>query len=384
MDRDPAAVGRRLSGDVAARGRRVFGEVVALGGRLPGIIVPVGRRMSGVIALSALAALVSACGSTSGQTAGSAAGQAAGSTARAAEAAAARQAARLCQPPYSASSPWNTPIGPHPTYDPNGPRLLQSIGPPLSSDPTEFTFPVYYASDGTPRTSVRVAGHYSEVSGGGATLTIVDGVSLSLPLPPNISPAAGNDAQLIVVDPSTGDEWGFWQLARDGSGSWTAENGYHYNTRWSGVPPSDPAGRPFGSRGSGVPYLAGLIRPCEIERGRIDHALAFAYHWPSPAHVPPATKSDGLGDAATSVPEGARLQLDPSLTTRQLKSQGCRGPCLIIARAMQTYGMYVIDNSGRAKLMAEYEGTAHWNGLIAADTVSSIPVSALRLIALSR
>jgi hypothetical protein len=369
MDRERVVLGRRSSGIIVLVRRRVSGIV--------------GRHLAGVIVLIALAALASACGSSGGQTAGSA-GQASESTARAAEAAAAREAARLCQPPYSASSPWNTPIGSHPAYDPNGTRLLQSIGPPLSSDPTEFTFPVYYASDGTPRTSVRVAGHYSEVSGGGETLTIVDGVSLSLPLPPNISPAAGNDAQLIVVDPSTGDEWGFWQLARDGSGNWTAENAYHYNTRWSGVPPSDPAGRPFGSRGSGVPYLAGLIRPCEIARGRIDHALAFAYHWPSPTHVSPATKSDGLGNAAASIPEGARLQLDPSLTAQQLRALGCRGPCLVIARAMQTYGMYVIDNSGRAKIMAEYEGTAHWNGVISAGTVSSIPVSALRLIALSR
>ncbi len=66
-----------------------------------------------------------------------------------------------------------------------------------------------------------------------------------------------------------------------------ASNGYHYNTAWSGVPP-----RGFSSRGAGVPYLAGLVRKCEIEQGHIDHALAFVYPRTTARFVFPATKSD--------------------------------------------------------------------------------------------
>jgi len=199
--------------------------------------------------------------------------------------------------------------------------------------------------------------------------------TVSAPIPDSAQPAAGSDAQLIVHDAATGDEWGFWQVSRRSDGSWSAVNGYHYNTTWSGVPPHG-----FGSRGAGVPYLAGLIRPCEIAQGSIDHAIAFAYSSPSPSFVYPATKSDGTSTAPNALPEGSRLQLDPSMTSAELAQTGCTGPCLTIARALQQYGMYLVDGSGRPKVMAEYEGTAGWNGLITTQTVSPIPLSRFRVL----
>jgi hypothetical protein len=205
------------------------------------------------------------------------------------------------------------------------------------------------------------------------------GATVKLPIPARAAPAAGGDAQIVIVDRSTGDEWGAWRVRRAGR-EWRAENGYHYNVRWSGVPPRAADGMPFGSRGAGVPYLAGLVRPCEIARGRIDHALAFAYDAPSGAHVYPATKSDGSGSGTGALPEGARLQLDPGLSARRIRGWGCRGACLVVARALQRYGMYVIDNSGRPKVLFEFEGTARWRGAIHARTVSPIPLTAFRLL----
>ncbi len=123
-----------------------------------------------------------------------------------------------------------------------------------------------------------------------------------------------------------------------------------------------------------MPYLAGLVRPCEIRSGSIPHALAFAYPYPSRAHVYPATKSDGIGPG-DALPEGTRLQLDPTLTSDNLRRLGCNDECLTIARALQRYGMYVIDNGGRPKVMMEYEQTAQWDGLVSADTPSSIPLA---------
>jgi hypothetical protein len=80
------------------------------------------------------------------------------------------------------------------------------------------------------------------------------------------------------------------------------------------------------------------------------------------------------------MPEGTRLQLDPTLTSSRLAEMGCRGPCLTIARALQRYGMYVIDNSGRPKVMLEYADTAGWRGFVDAKTVSPIPLSAFRVL----
>jgi hypothetical protein len=80
------------------------------------------------------------------------------------------------------------------------------------------------------------------------------------------------------------------------------------------------------------------------------------------------------------MPEGARLQLDPTISETEIQSWGCTGPCLTIAKALQTYGMYIIDNSGRPKMMMEYEATAGWNGLVNSRTPNPIPLNRFKLI----
>jgi hypothetical protein len=280
-----------------------------------------------------------------------------------------------CDRPYNASSPWNTPIGKHPRRHPESRAHVAALDRTLTSDPTQYTYPVYEVGAGTRRVRVGVAGTWSDVVAGGRQIRVSRNVTVTMPVPRATAPAVGSDAQVVIVDRRTGDEWGAWRFGRDGGG-WRAENAYHYNVRWSGVPP-----QPFGSRGAGVPYLAGLVRPCEIARGRIDHALAFAYDGPSAQHVLPATKSDGVRTGPGALPEGTRLQLDPSLGAARIRSWGCRRACLVVARALQRYGMYVVDNSGRPKLLFEYEGTAHWRGAIRAGTVSPIPLEAFRVLA---
>ncbi|MGI9657893.1 MAG: hypothetical protein ACR2OD_03210, partial [Gaiellaceae bacterium] len=117
--------------------------------------------------------------------------------------------------------------------------------------------------------------------------------------------------------------------------------------------------------------------------GSIEHALAFAYDAPAGTFVYPAGKSDGSGSGLGALPEGARLQLDPALSDAQIGAWGCAGACLTIAHALQRYGMYVVDNSGRAKVMMEFEGTASWNGLVTAGTAAPIPLSAFKVLDLA-
>jgi hypothetical protein len=287
-------------------------------------------------------------------------------------------AARPCPRPYSADSPWNRPIA----ADEAQRAVPVAIGHPgerLSSDPTQYTTPVYEVSRRTPRVRVHVSETYSQVSNKNRRLRFVERPVVTIRLPRHAQPARGSDAHIVVVERDTGDEWGAWQLRRAG-GQWRATNAYHYNIHWSAVPPRSRAGHPFASRGAGVPYLAGLVRPCEIEHGAIRHALAFAYDSPSDRHVYPATKSDGHGSGAGAVPEGTRLQLDPALSSADLDQMGCVEACVTIAQALQEYGMYVTDNSGRAKILVEYEGTARWKGRVHAATVRPLPLSAFRSI----
>lgn len=280
-----------------------------------------------------------------------------------------------CARSYTADSPWNTPIGANPkTIDSTLTDILGSDT--LSSQPLEYAYPVYEVGVDTPQVRIYVRNVFSDVRDGGATLQkLRGGAYVTVRVPDGARGSSGTDSSMIVLDPATGDEWGFWQAAKDADGNWSSTNGYHYNTRWSGVPPSG-----FGSRGAGVTYLAGLIRPCEIAQGAIDHALAFGYDYPRDSFVYPATKSDGKSTSGLDLPEGARLQLDPSLTSETIASWGCTGACLTIARAMQTYGMYVVDNSGRDKVYAEDDVTADWGGIVARNTVSSIPERYLRRV----
>ncbi len=278
--------------------------------------------------------------------------------------------------PYADDSPWNLKIGPNAEYERSGKELIRSLKGVFGCDPYRYTFPVYIVSTDTPPRKVSLTGRYFEVRDD----SFVDPQrhpTVRIPIPDDAVSARGTDAHLVLWNPVTGDEWGFWKARRRPTGDWVAVNGYHYNTRWSGVPPLG-----FGSRGAGVPYQCGLVRPWELRRGRIDHALALGINDPAPTHVYPATKSDGSNLRLLSLPEGARLQLDPTLTERDFDRWGLSPPGKVVARALQEYGMIVVDGSGHPKVYMEYEVTAKWGGLIGADTLRAIPYSSFRLLSL--
>jgi hypothetical protein len=281
-----------------------------------------------------------------------------------------------CGRPYAADSPWNRPVG-RVRGRPAG------LSQRLTSDPSQYTFPVYEVTSRTPLRTVRFDGWYSRVTAGGTRTVNVRGGRGShrvarVPVPAQAEAAAGSDAQVILVNRDTGEEWDMWQFRRAADGAYDVTNVGRYVTTWSAVPPRDDNRRTWALRGAKIPYLAGLVRPCEIARGRINHALAFGYPNVSARWVYPATHSDGDGEG---LPMGTRLQLDPSVGAQTIKRRwGCTGPCFTIARALQRYGMYLIDGSGRSKLMMEYDATAGWNGEIRASTPRAIPVDRFRIV----
>ena len=197
-----------------------------------------------------------------------------------------------------------------------------------------------------------------------------------VPVPPEAIQSSGSDGSIVFWDPATGDEWSFWQWEESANGDITATNGYRYNTKWSGRFFDGLAGR-----GAGLPYLGGLVRPWEVAQGRIDHAIAFAYAWPSSEFVFPASKSDGAGVVGVDLPEGSRVQLDPSLTDADFDRMGLSPAARVIARALQQYGMIVIDNSGSSKIMVEDNITANWGDTLTRNSISAIPWDEFRVIA---
>jgi outer membrane biosynthesis protein TonB len=289
--------------------------------------------------------------------------------------------------PYTATGPWNLAITSSPAIDANSSAMIATIGQSsnggvLTSDTTQYSYPVYVADAWTPRYDIPCTKYKcTVVTTTGATTTAV----LSrVPIPAAAMPSAGADGQMIIIDSSYGTEYDLWQAVKTTSG-WSVSNGSVYNVLWDGAPSR------YGSRGAGVPYFAGLIRPWEIAQGHIDHAIAFAYPGPAAGECAyPASKTDGASTSWASIPEGGRLQLDPSLDTADFDRLGLSSTARVIARALQRYGMIVIDRSGRPKIYAENlvanpYATESWSDpsiALTSSTVSAIPYTSFRVLAL--
>jgi hypothetical protein len=284
--------------------------------------------------------------------------------------------------PFSDDSPWNQVIGTGPLIDPNSAQLLATMNGPLSSDPTQYSFPLYLGDAQTPRHDIACTKYDCTMVAdtGTSTAPTLQGV----PIPDNATPSTGSDGQMILVDLSSGLEYDLWQAQRTGTG-WEVSGASTYSINSDGAPVE------YGSRGAGIPYLAGLIRPWEIEQGHIDHAIAFATETVARKRcVWPASKTDGKSRDPDALPQGARLQLDPTLSDADFDRLGLDATARVIARAMQTYGMILVDSSGRTKVYAENlrdnpYASLSWDddGIKLDDsTVSPIPIDRLRVLAL--
>jgi chitodextrinase len=289
-------------------------------------------------------------------------------------------------PPYEPASGWNTPIGSSPVVDLLSATYMNAIannGLPLTSDPDEYTIPVYTWNASTPAFTVTGSGYFHSYDAGNDYTSLGHGSPWTIsgvPIPPGATGGAGSDGQIVLLNPETGVEYEFWQFYQASDGSYHATNGAESHTT-SGY--YGRFGDGLAGRGDGTPYLAGLVRRWEIEQGHIDHAIAFAYNSPSSAYVYPASKSDGGnfgGVLGTDAPEGTRIQLDPGLTEADFEAWGLPPMARIIARALQKYGMIVVDHSGSSKIYLEDRTTAGWESTVTRSLVSAIPWSAFRVV----
>ena len=251
--------------------------------------------------------------------------------------------------PYSKTSIWNTPIGPSPKYDLHSRAMIADLV--LSNDGKiitagdSYNYPVYFVDADTPRWDVSCTIYRCRVhtpEGGIRTDMLED-----IPIPPDARPSSDSDARMIIIDKDTYAEYDFWRAQRLETG-WTAGGLSAYNILWNGTSTTGI------SRGSGIPSYAGLLRPWEIRQGQIEHALAFGYTETARKKcVFPASKTDGDSKRPFAIPEGARLQLDPTLTDADLDQMGLDRAGKIIARALQEYGMILVDTSGSFKIYVE-------------------------------
>lgn len=278
-----------------------------------------------------------------------------------------------CQRPYQDTSLWNTPIDWNTArIHPESAQMMAAFfasSASIGADPSQYTPNIYFVNHQTPLVPVKL---WSSRSFRDAIndVTIVysqPGATIYAPIPANALPSPGVDGELVVVNLDTGEEWGISKGKIDYPGHWYVGGLYRYHVWNSGVPPAG-----FAQRGAGIGALAGIVRPCEVERGEIPHAVTLAYDYPCaasscvqhgyPAFVAPFTRTDGSGTARYDLPEGAHLAIRPEITDGQIQ-QACAGVsgCAAWAKAMRTYGGYIVDKSGHPKTYPEGSLTAGWN-----------------------
>lgn len=248
---------------------------------------------------------------------------------------------------FSKQSPWNTPLPARVKIDPNSGQMVAHLlaagrAKGFAVAHRTWTRSVYFSSAKTPRVRVTFTAPWR----GAEALA-------GVPIPVGAKPDPSEDGHLAVIDRAEGCEYDFFG-ARRTNGRWLAEWGNSIRLDSTGV---------YGPRGSaanasGFALTAGLIFPAELQAGVIRHALFFAYPYTrSGGPVPPAPTSDGRTNATWAIPEGARLQLDPALDLSRFKLQPWQ---LVIARALQRYGMILGDTGGAVSLYARNENSTNY------------------------
>lgn len=210
----------------------------------------------------------------------------------------------------------------------------------------------------------------------------------------------GSDYPLLVLDPAHPvygpfTELRVWQAVIDHTQKLVSGSGaglFHYNNDGAILNPDGTKSHsiPFqgAGTGSGLSYLAGLVRPAEVKSGEISHAIRFAYSNcdSSDQFRAPAVETDQPKNCTTAqaAPEermdmGMRLQLDPTLDCESRTVPGKASSSSetrflhIFCRALQDYGMVMLDGTGPGGLVfyLENEATAGWQAVIGEELYGS-------------
>jgi hypothetical protein len=170
--------------------------------------------------------------------------------------------------------------------------------------------------------------------------------SYTVPIPSGTRVAPGSDAQLAVLDPTTGMSFGIWQAKYSTTtGKWSGS--------WGGMCPLNSNGidQTGGTTATGLARYAGVVTAAEFSAAiqantGLNHALFFSTDIAGPQYVSPARSSDGSNQAGVAIPmpEGYRVQLNPSVNVDAIP--GITPGEKVIAKTLQTYGAYAGDKGG--------------------------------------
>jgi hypothetical protein len=267
---------------------------------------------------------------------------------------------------FAPDSVWNAPLPANAPLDPANATLVNTLRTTVAQNmaaswgpwiATNETSPLYIVPADQP--TVRVT-----LDAGSWHVALQQALG-AVPIPANATPALGPDAHMTVWQPSTDHLWEFFKARKLGDG-WhasyggamsnaSASPGYYDASSWPGL--SQPT---WGATASSLPAIAGTVMIEELNAGVIPHALAMNIPWAKPkAYSWPAQRTDGRSTDPNAIPEGARFRLDPRVDIDKLNLPPMTR---MMAKAAQTYGMIVRDQTGHAiSFFAENPGQSGTN-----------------------
>lgn len=142
------------------------------------------------------------------------------------------------------------------------------------------------------------------------------------------------DRHVIAVQRNTCELFELYVGRQIGAG-WTARSGARFDL-------SSNTLRPLGwtsADAAGLPILPGLVRYEEVAAGEINHAIRVTFSQTQRGYILPATHFASSSTDLDLPPMGLRLRLRGDADLSDVSGQA-----LVIARAMQRYGLIVADN----------------------------------------
>jgi hypothetical protein len=280
--------------------------------------------------------------------------------------------------PFEANSWWNTPIPANAPLNPAGAQILHYLSTAKSSGRGCLTLagaqnnrwgqPAYWAGPGDPQYDVQ-----------GLPATAPPEMA-HLRIPVGAEGADNSDGTMTVYDVSRGYVVLMTDARYDsGSDTWSASGATVTYLNSNGL--SAATGRSDNPHNIGMHRgnngATSYVRFDMVKAGAVRNVLKIASGPElSTRWVFPMTRSDGgaTDPSLGAPPEGLRMRLKPSL---DLQTLGLRPQALVIAEALQKYGVYLGDSSGTTALKLEdtrAEGRGQlWN--LSANDLCKLPFS---------
>ena len=268
---------------------------------------------------------------------------------------------------FSDDSFWNQSIPENAEIDPRSDYWISLLerdpsGENFGLNVKSYTIPIYEVnSKETPFQKVKARPHFT-YEGQISTLAGHESEfdSMGVPIPNNMTPSPGADMHAAIIDWETNLVWDMFWVQQDNDGNWISATGMVYPLDGPGVFKNSDFNVKLNESihgygpgvAAGTPIIAGVIRYDEVMRGEIKHKLSGAVRYVAfQEYVFPATWTDGNFDGG--IPEGAVIQLDPHLDLSQFDLTEGE---LVVARALQNYGVVLIDFSVGSTIRAEWLG----------------------------